>query len=370
MDCNKEFERIKSDVKELIQKCKDNTIHDNPSDSRSGIYMIYIDDFTDNKILPVYIGQTSNFRRRYTQHLRSLRHLYGFGNKNYLRALNNNWFSGKYFYCKLFCYLADHSLKEKDLKMVVLEEIDDPKTKDERENYYIERLLLPYIGFNQVNTITFHHKVINSTEWELDNENKKMLITYADNDTLRLGEWWDYGYSEFNSIIAFRLLYEYSHTFTSTALCKKMSSLIKIFKENNDFLIEYLSLMEYLNETSYNSVFEICGDIVGDFFDENKLKSNIKKIEFSKYLASDDESYFKKVNNYIKRYSKSDILELIKRIPTDKMDAIVKIKQERERKQLRMKVVDDEIFKRKTIEGRQLIPNCDLDFYDMRERKF
>lgn len=368
MNCQHEFERIKAEIKDLIQKHKDATIHDNPCNTKSGIYMIYADDFSDEKILPVYIGQTNDFRRRYNQHLRNLRYLYGFGNKNYLRALNNNWFSGKYFYCKLFCYLANHSLKEKDLKMVVLEEIEDPKTKDDRENFYIERFLTPYIGFNQVNTITFHHKVVHSAEFELDGENKNLLVTYADNDALKLGEWWDYGYSEFNSIIAFKLLYEYNHSFASTPLCKKMSSLLKIFKEYNNFFLEYLSLMEYVDVTSYNSVFEICGDITDCFFSENKLNSNVKKLEFYKYLASDNESCFKSVNNYIKRYSSSDISELIKRIPGHKMQAITNIKKERDKKMLRMREVDDEMFKIKTIEGRQLIPNCDLDYYRMRER--
>lgn len=31
--------------------------------------MIYINNFNDSKIIPIYIGQTTNFQKRYKQHL-------------------------------------------------------------------------------------------------------------------------------------------------------------------------------------------------------------------------------------------------------------------------------------------------------------
>lgn len=38
----------------------------------AGIYMIYINNFNDDKVVPIYIGETVNMQRRYKEHLSQL----------------------------------------------------------------------------------------------------------------------------------------------------------------------------------------------------------------------------------------------------------------------------------------------------------
>ncbi|MEH7115125.1 hypothetical protein V7124_22600 [Neobacillus niacini] len=59
---------IKYLVKPLIQENLYREVTPETKHSYSGIYMIYIDNFTSDKIVPIYIGQEKDIQRRYKKH--------------------------------------------------------------------------------------------------------------------------------------------------------------------------------------------------------------------------------------------------------------------------------------------------------------
>lgn len=52
------FEEIKNKVKKIIKDKNIEEINNNTDNKNIGIYMIYIDNFNDDKVIPIYIGQS------------------------------------------------------------------------------------------------------------------------------------------------------------------------------------------------------------------------------------------------------------------------------------------------------------------------
>ena len=62
------YAEIKQQVLEIINRNKHNKVDRKTNINKSGIYMLYVDCFDDDKIIPFYIGQTSDFQERHRQH--------------------------------------------------------------------------------------------------------------------------------------------------------------------------------------------------------------------------------------------------------------------------------------------------------------
>lgn len=52
------FEEIRDKVKKVIKDINIEEINNNTDNKNIGIYMIYINNFNDDKVIPIYIGQT------------------------------------------------------------------------------------------------------------------------------------------------------------------------------------------------------------------------------------------------------------------------------------------------------------------------
>ena len=63
------FDELKNKIKELIKENKDKEISNKTKYNSAGIYLLYVDNFSDNKIIPFYIGQTVDLQKRYKKHL-------------------------------------------------------------------------------------------------------------------------------------------------------------------------------------------------------------------------------------------------------------------------------------------------------------
>lgn len=92
--------------------------------------MIYIDNFNDDKVIPIYIGQTGygknrNFQNRYKEHLQKIMALNRLEFNYYKELLLDNFYDGHYKTCKIFQYMVDHSCTLKDFHMIVLEKIEE-----------------------------------------------------------------------------------------------------------------------------------------------------------------------------------------------------------------------------------------------------
>lgn len=76
----------------------------------------------------------------------------------------HSFYDGRFKACKIFKYMVEHNCKLSDLKMIVLEELEEENEINKKEIELIEKYLAPYFGFNQLTMVTEWHK------------NKKCLI--------------------------------------------------------------------------------------------------------------------------------------------------------------------------------------------------
>ena len=63
---------IRDKVYRLIAENKDQEVLRNSDHHSAGVYMLYVDNFESDTIIPFYIGQTNNFQDRHKQHLSEL----------------------------------------------------------------------------------------------------------------------------------------------------------------------------------------------------------------------------------------------------------------------------------------------------------
>ena len=85
--------KLKYQVKQLIEPNSHREVTPHTKYKTSGIHMIYIDNFTNDKVVPIYIGQSKDIQRRYKQHYSELLALNkrdeGTGNSS-IQILENN----------------------------------------------------------------------------------------------------------------------------------------------------------------------------------------------------------------------------------------------------------------------------------------
>lgn len=64
----RDIDKLKYQVKEIIEVNSHKEVTPQTKYKTSGIYMIYIDNFTNDRVVPIYIGQSKDIQRRYKQH--------------------------------------------------------------------------------------------------------------------------------------------------------------------------------------------------------------------------------------------------------------------------------------------------------------
>ena len=203
------FEEIRNKVKNIIND-KDIEEINNKSDNKNiGIYMIYIDNFNDDKIIPIYIGQTGcgknrNFQNRYKEHLQEIMALNRLEYNYYKELLFDNFYDGHYKACKIFQYMVDHSCTLKDFHMIVLEKIEDNRNNiqeilDKKEQKYFAEYLPAFFGFNQVNTVVEGNKEFFTIFKDLKGfAVSDKLLNYELEDCENFIKYFGYGYTKFN----------------------------------------------------------------------------------------------------------------------------------------------------------------------------
>ena len=200
MSAHAKFLEIKNRVIELIHD-ESRLVSFTPKFRTSGIYMLYVDCCYDDNILPIYIGQTKDFTKRYRAHLRDVRQINNLPPHHYHNSFFwSGWYTyskdynGKFKACKIFQYMVDHHCNMEDLKMLVVEYCSADSLV-EKEKYYIDSLLSAYFGFNQINSIANPF---------LYRDNKEKYYQYLQEDAELLNKYMEYGYSKFNYLQGFR----------------------------------------------------------------------------------------------------------------------------------------------------------------------
>ncbi|MGG1398963.1 excinuclease ABC subunit C [Bacillus salipaludis] len=201
MDKNnvKEIDDIKYQVKQLIQ---DNLYREVTSETKhniSGIYMIYINNFTSEKIVPIYIGKAKDIQIRYKQHFEEILALNRLSYDEYHKyffSKNSSFYEGKFKACKIFKYMIENNCTLQDFRMVVLEEVEE-KYLIQKEQEYIQRLLTSFFGFNQLNSFLKKLQFRFSNTQIINSEMDDYLNILLE-DIKGINSYYEYGFTRFN----------------------------------------------------------------------------------------------------------------------------------------------------------------------------
>lgn len=303
------FEQTRSKVLSIIEQNKSSKITVDSENHTAGIYMLFVDCFEDDRIIPFYIGQTSNFQKRHKQHFTEVMALNRLNRECYRYALFADLYIGHARPCKIFSYMVNHGCSLKDLHMIVLEEIDDEINRLESEQKYIDDLNAPFFGFNQLNSVL---RYIESRYRDGD-ESEYNIAKNRDVDLIL--QFSTFGYGAYN-------WYRSCETFYKTVLT------IQPFREIPDFFIEILNskrrlddirlrrieIEQYNGSHAQNEVWKICQETITAFFAKRRLRSEDKKKLVVAVLLFDIETDRIELEKYFAKYSDSvdeDIFEVI-----------------------------------------------------------
>ena len=95
---------IRDKVYRLIAENKHQEVLRNGNHRSAGVYMLYVDNFESDTIIPFYIGQTNNFQDRHKQHLSELMALNRLQHNCYEYAVIKDLYNGRARACKIFSY--------------------------------------------------------------------------------------------------------------------------------------------------------------------------------------------------------------------------------------------------------------------------
>ena len=352
-----EFKCLKETIINLIKD--KNEITSKTSFRTGGIYMIYIDSFCDDKIIPFYIGKTQNFQDRHKEHMKEIFALNRLYNNYYLSAIINNYFEGYYKSCKIFKYLVDNECELKDIHMIILEECENEKERTQLEIEYINKYLATFFGFNQLNSIS-----LASNNGSLGTDYRKYIKTDIEN----IKKYTNYGFNRLNYILAKKIFENYE-----PILFKELNE-VKKFKEKDNLIFKDRELNEernnlktYISKTSKTQCKALCMDIIDGFFEKNGLKSEDKKEQIVEVLLYEKEKTRKEVIQYIKRFGKTeeDIFSTI--LNGANSEQIKKINSAIKEKQDRVYKCEDEIYNVRLSIFEDIVPKKEYKIFPLKD---
>lgn len=285
------FEKIKNKVKKIIKDRNVEEINNNTDNKNIGIYMIYIDNFNDDKVIPIYIGQTGygknrNFQNRYKEHLQEIMALNRLEYNYYKELLLDNFYDGHYKSCKIFQYMVDHNCTLKDFRMIVLEKIDGNSDNiqellDKKEQKYFTEFLPAFFGFNQVNTVVEANKEFfanfNNLEGFVASDK---LLNYELDDCENFIKYFGYGYTKFN------YYHCYPKTYTVGENSKKIEYELRDKKE--------LLKNKYYDENKFKKYNDKLPKL------EKKYEKNNEELQQNKKIF--EERYEPEIKEYCQKY--------------------------------------------------------------------
>ena len=210
-----------------------------------GIYLIYIDEFLSNTILPIYVGQTENFQKRYKEHISKLLTLNRIDYNTLKEQLDTfsdifSVFEGNYLYLKIFKYLIDNNLTLDNIHMVILKKCDSNDDLYTLELEYINKFSSSYFGFNQLNSVSLIKKY-NGFSSGFVNKNNTMITSVIEQDLINYDQYRTFGFNEFNYWLLIRLVnneYNFPNFFQKKILEIKKYYLNILPKINEEDLVK------------------------------------------------------------------------------------------------------------------------------------
>ena len=265
------FGDIKNRVLELVKNNQDKEVTRKTDYRNAGIYMLYVDCFTDEKIIPFYIGKTDNFQERHKNHLSELLALNRLEKNCYEDALFRNLYSGRYRPCKIFSYMVNHGCTLRDFHMIILEKIEEETQRSAREEEYINNLYAPFLGFNQMNCVT---KQMDLRYGKCSKKEYESTVA-ADYDNFL--EYWQFGYSAFNWYLAHNVFgAEKITSFLSTLPNRNYANIFQAQKRLDKTTHELIKL-QFDMVTAVREAKAICESTIKEFSAQHGLASKDKQ---------------------------------------------------------------------------------------------
>ncbi|GAE30938.1 GIY-YIG nuclease family protein [Halalkalibacter hemicellulosilyticus] len=196
---NTNIKRIKGEVKHLIKSHSVKEVTSNTNHATSGIYLLYIDHFTNESVIPIYIGKSANIQKSYKEHLIQILALNRLSYDDYYKYFFSNeysYYEGKINACKIFKYMLENDCTLNDFRMIIIEEITGDQL-DKREQAYIQKLSSSFVGFNEFSSYQYNLKVCSSKE-TMNLEEFTLYIELLLKDLNEIDNYFHYGYTYFN----------------------------------------------------------------------------------------------------------------------------------------------------------------------------
>ena len=319
-DSQSMFEIIRNKVTSIIEQNKTNEITCNSNINDSGIYMLYVDCFDDETIIPFYIGQTSNFQDRHKKHFSEIMALNRLNRECYAYALFADLYNGHNRPCKIFSFMVNHGCTLKDLHMIVLDVASEENERLELEQKYINELYAPFFGFNQLNS------VLRGIEPHYGSNDKTQYLIAKEKDIETLLRFPTFGYALYN-------WYRSCGSFFADISAKQRTAdipdaFIKVLNSKKRLEEVRLRLSEirgYNGLQAEKDVWNICRKTINAYFSERNLKSEEKKKLVIRVWLFDIESDRAELKKYFEKYFNrigEDIFEVIQRIHGKKIQHI------------------------------------------------
>jgi hypothetical protein len=272
---SKKFVDVRQQVKQLILDNSYREVTPYTEYNISGIYMIYIDEFTSDKIIPIYIGQAKDIQRRYKQHFCEILALNRLSHDEYYKyffSKSYSFYEGNFKTCKIFKFMVDNNCSLQNYHIVILEETDEEHL-EKKEQEYFQRLLPSFFGFNQINSLLRQINV-NLAVPLLSSSEIDSYLDVLQEDIKGINSYYEYGYTKFN--------FEHS-------LPKNISYLLK----NNDSLDNQL-LSKYKKVQLMIS--ELCKRYIPGYeeikSEKQRLHENKNKL-YEAYKVAENEYHYK-----------------------------------------------------------------------------
>ena len=300
---------VRSKVLNAIALNKTNEITRYSNVHSAGVYMLYVDCFQDDFIVPFYIGQTSDFQERHKQHFTQVMALNRLNRECYTYALFSDLYNGHARPCKIFSYMVNHGCTLKDLHMIVLDFIEDKQRRIEIEQQYIDDLRAPFFGFNQIKS------TVRLIELRFERGDESDYEQVREKDIEQILRFPMYGYSLYN-------WYRVCDSLVKVISEKKPNqaippSYLQVWQSSNQLKVISSRLTEinhYYRWKAEEDMWAICKGTISDFFDKRKLKSETKKKLVIKVWLFDKEDDRKELARYFSRYADGEDQKLIEKI--------------------------------------------------------
>ncbi|MFY9715193.1 MAG: hypothetical protein WAJ84_01115, partial [Candidatus Rhabdochlamydia sp.] len=166
------------------------------------VSMIYIDCEDNDTTLPIYIGQSRDIQKRYKDHLTELLTLNRLSYdtyRSYFFDKDDSFYEGSFKATKIFKFMVEQNCDITQFRMKILTECDI-NLLDHYEEFYLQKFLSSYFGFNQLESFLKNQKMIRSIRSieAIEEVDISRFLKTVEDDIKGVRQYYEYGFTKFN----------------------------------------------------------------------------------------------------------------------------------------------------------------------------